>query len=141
MATHTTATPIETHDVHSKRLMAHAWEQLAAGDRLQASEKAWGAIAHQLKVIAKARDLEYTTHRDVFPIMELIAAETDDPVLVSALFATARGLHQNFYADTMPLESLGRDIELTQKLLTILETPALLQAPSRGRVIATRSTP
>ena len=41
----TTTQPIESHEVHSKRLMAHAWEQLEAGDRLQASEKAWGAIA------------------------------------------------------------------------------------------------
>ena len=141
MVEQATATPIEAHDVHSKRLMAHAWEQLAAGDRLQASEKAWGAIAHQLKVIAKARGLKYTTHRDVFPIMERIAAETDDPELVAALFATARGLHQNFYADTMPLKSLKGDIELTQKLLAILETPALLREPSRGEVISARGVP
>lgn len=112
--------------------------------RLQASEKAWGAIAHQLKVIARARNLKYTTHGDVFHIMEQIAAETDDPELVAALFATARGLHQNFYADTMPLKSLERDIELTQKLLTILENPALLQEPSRRlprQVIAARDIP
>ena len=35
--------PIEDHAVHSDRLIRHAWEQLEQGDRLQASEKAWGA--------------------------------------------------------------------------------------------------
>ena len=33
--------PIESHAVHSDRLIADAEEELAKGDRLQASEKAW----------------------------------------------------------------------------------------------------
>ena len=43
--------PIESHLVHSRRLLAHAEEWLEKGDRLQASEKAWGAVAHYFKVI------------------------------------------------------------------------------------------
>ena len=38
--------PIEAHYVHSQRLILHAEEKLAEGDRIQASEKAWGAVAH-----------------------------------------------------------------------------------------------
>ena len=47
-----TQQPIESHDTHSRRLIRHAEEMLDAGDRLQASEKAWGAVAHRLKVVA-----------------------------------------------------------------------------------------
>ena len=49
--------PIEDHAVHSDRLIRHAWEQLEQGDRLQASEKAWGAVAHALKRHRRAAGL------------------------------------------------------------------------------------
>ena len=67
--------------LHSARLMRHAWQQLGKGDRLQASEKAWGAVAHRLKVVANARGWKYDTHRDVYDIKDRVAAETDDPHL------------------------------------------------------------
>ena len=47
--------PIESQFVHSLRLIRHAQDELDRGDRLQASEKAWGAVAHQLKAIANDR--------------------------------------------------------------------------------------
>ena len=37
------------------RFLGHAEEELAKGHRLQASEKAWGAVAQQLKAIAEQR--------------------------------------------------------------------------------------
>ena len=54
--------PIEDHAVHSDRLIRHAWEQLEQGDRLQASEKAWGAVAHALKDIAARRGWRNRAH-------------------------------------------------------------------------------
>ena len=33
--------------------LAHAQEQLDRGDFLQASEKAWGAVAHRVEALAK----------------------------------------------------------------------------------------
>ena len=36
------STPIEAHAVHSRRLLEHAAEMIAQGDRIQASEKIWG---------------------------------------------------------------------------------------------------
>ncbi len=56
--------PIESYVVHSERLIRHAEEQLVSGDRLQASEKAWGAVAHHLKGIAEQRGWSYRTHAD-----------------------------------------------------------------------------
>ena len=61
--TTTARTPIEPHNTHSERLMRHAFEQLEKGDRIQASEKAWGAVAHKIKVIAGEREgLIYDEH-------------------------------------------------------------------------------
>ena len=54
--------PIEDHAGHSDRLIRHAWEQLEQGDRLQASEKAWGAVAHALKDIAARRGWRNRAH-------------------------------------------------------------------------------
>ena len=45
----TTTEPIESHAVHSQRMLDHAVEMIAQGDRLQASEKIWGAAAHRVK--------------------------------------------------------------------------------------------
>lgn len=129
MATTTKGPPIEPHEVHSKRLMSHAWEQLQKGDRLQASEKAWSAIAHRLKVIADARGWKYQTHADVFPLIKRVAAETDAPQLVEVYFDSARGLHQNFYADVQPLSDLERNIRVAEALLNVLESPELLHRP------------
>lgn len=122
-----TATPIEPHAVHSKWLMEHAWEQLREGDRLQASEKAWGAVAHRLKVIAKARNWEYQKHGHSYDLAEKVSAETDDPVLVRGLFETAHILHQNFYVDSQSVEYLEKQLARVEKLLDILEDPDLLK--------------
>ena len=39
----------------SRRLVRQAQEEFDTGDRLQASEKAWGAAAHAVKAIAESR--------------------------------------------------------------------------------------
>ncbi len=110
--------------------MEHAEQQLAKGDRLQASEKAWGAVAHQLKAIAIQRGWEYETHQQVYAIIKRIAGETDDPVLVRDLFSTANGLHRNYYVDAMPLEDLEYEIGRVKELLRILNRPELVSQPS-----------
>ena len=115
--------PIEPHAVHSVRLMDHAWEQLRKGDRLQASEKAWGAVAHRVKAIAKARGWKYETHGDVYDLGTRIAKETDDPDLVEGLFDTAHDLHRNFCRDSQTTERLARRLARIKKLLDILEAP------------------
>ena len=116
----TTAAPIETHDVHSRRLIAHAEIELAKGDRLQASEKAWGAVAHRLKAIADRRGWEYVTHRQVFGIVKRLADELGDEEL-RYLFEFAHGLHRNYYVDAVPLEQLEYQIGKVKELLALLD--------------------
>ena len=112
--------PIESHAVHSDRLIADAEEELAKGDRLQASEKAWGAVAHRLKVIAAQRGWEYTTHRQVYGIVNRLTDELGDEEL-QHLFAFATGLHQNYYIDAVPLDRLEYEIGRVKDLLEMLK--------------------
>lgn len=111
--------PIESHDVHSERLIAQAEDELAKGDRLQASEKAWGAVAHRLKVIADHRGWEYTAHRHVYGVVRQLSDELGNQS-VRDLFAYANGLHQNYYADATPIEELAYEIDKVKELLDIL---------------------
>jgi len=117
----TAASPIETHDIHSRRLIAHAEIELEKGDRLQASEKAWGAVAHRLKSIADRRGWEYVTHQQVFGIVDRIVDELGEPRLRD-LFAYAHGMHRNYYVDAVPLEQLKYQIHKVKELLAILES-------------------
>ena len=112
--------PIESHDVHSERLMRHAEEKLAEGDRLQASEKAWGAVAHRLKAIAERRGWEYNTHAQVYRIIKRLSVERDNRQ-IAVLFSAAKGFHQNYYIDAMPLEELNDEMENVRELLRLLE--------------------
>ena len=115
----TNAGPIEGHDVHAGRLIAQAEEELAREDRLQASEKAWGAVAHQLKAIAELRGWEYEDHSDTYDIIRRLVAETGDTEM-RLLFSAAAALHRNFYLDTMPISELGFEIGAVKELLAKL---------------------
>lgn len=112
--------PIESHLVHSRRLLAHAEEWLDKGDRLQTSEKAWGAVAHYFKVIADSRGWEYETHTDAFQVAHNIAIEQNNP-LIRQYFSIAHGMHINFYRDTKPLDFLRAELEDVKELMDILE--------------------
>ena len=112
--------PIESHLVHSRRLLAHAEEWLDKGDRLQTSEKAWGAVAHYFKIIADSRGWEYETHTDAFQVAHNIAIEQDNP-LIRQYFSIAYGMRINFYGDAKPLDFLRDELEDVKELMDILE--------------------
>ena len=121
--------PIESHQIHSRRLIQHAEDRLALGDRLQTSEKAWGAVAHYLKVIADRRGWRYETHVDSFRVTRALTAEQANP-RISQLFAIAEGLHKNYYRDSMPLKFLADSLENVRELLSILETIEPMDEPA-----------
>ena len=115
--------PLEPHTVHSQRLIEHAEEELAKGDRLQASEKAWGAVAHQLKVVADYRGWKYEGHAHVYRLIGNLAAEVDDPKDLLGLFESADVLHKNYYIDSIPIQKLEFRIDRIKELLEILKRP------------------
>ena len=126
--------PIEPYTTHSRRLMEHAEEQLAKGDKLQASEKAWGAVAHQIKAIADRRGWQYEKHQHVFGVIRRIANETEDPKNVLRLFDIARGMHDNFYLDSTPLDYIQFQLGEVKELMDILTRPELLN-PDSDKII------
>ena len=89
MTTEPKPKPLESHETHSRRLFRHAQEQLEKGDRLQASEKAWGAVAHRVKLIADRMGWTYDTHTDFHSLKNRIAKLRDDPVVTRRLLSIA----------------------------------------------------
>ena len=114
------SSPIESHDVHSRRLLEHAAEMIALGDRLQASEKLWGAAAHRVKALAAERDWPYLSHADGRVIVRYIADQTGDPQ-ISTLFKVALGAHQNFYDDRWEHEAFAAALEDVRALIGLLD--------------------
>ena len=93
------------------------------GDRLQASEKAWGAVAHRFKAIAEQRGWQYRTHRQIYDVAANMAAEAHRPGIESKL-AIATQLHQSFYDDQMPESAIRASIDEVKELLETLDEVA-----------------
>ncbi len=53
----------------SRRFVRQAQEEFDKGDRLQASEKAWGAAAHAVKAVAASRGWNHNSHRLLFDVV------------------------------------------------------------------------
>ena len=111
--------PIETHETHSDRLMRHAYRELDRGDRLQASEKAWGAVDYALKAVADRRGWKYETYSDAFNIIRRLVDELGDRVYL--LFMTANNLHRNYFIDAMPLNEIRQCLEFVEELVEMLK--------------------
>ena len=113
--------PIESHAVHSDRLLDHAKEMLAKGDRLQASEKVWGAVAHGIKALADERGWPYLVHQDAGVITSYVAQQVgnDD---IETYFAAVENLHRNFYEDVWGLDVISRRLGVAEQLLALLRT-------------------
>ncbi len=105
----------------SRRFIQQAEEELEAGDLLQASEKAWGAVAHRLKAIARQRGWQHGSHGHFYAIVERLGAETGQPEEMEALFARANSLHANFYNVFMPEEQVRGYMDDVMRLLATLE--------------------
>lgn len=114
--TTTTRQQIESHDIHTDRLLRHAEQMLDRRDRLQASEKIWGAAAHMLKGIAKRRGWPNTSHTDGIVIAGYIADKVQEPS-IRERFDVAAQTHQNFYEDRLSIPELRARYE-SVKLLT-----------------------
>ncbi len=80
-----------------RRFISQARNYPEQGDRLQAGEKAWGAIAHNLKAIGELRGWRHDSHRLVENIGRQIVAEALDTDLGEAISDVYRLGHENFY--------------------------------------------
>ena len=110
----------DSYAVQSRDFVRQAQAELDAGDRLQASEKAWGAAAHAVKAIAADRGWNHDSHRLLFDVIDQIARDNEVPALRS-LFQIANSLHQNFYENWQPDGVVQDGISEIKQLVDLLD--------------------
>lgn len=123
--------------------------ELDKDNRLQASEKIWGSVAHTIIAIGKERGWKVgKTHGDLEAVVVQLGAELDvaDGVPADAseakqnqfrrLLSVVNGIHDNFYRndkDEDRIANAARDAdELLSKLEPLLDTPAQPYNPRQG---------
>ena len=111
---------VEEHLRISRQFLRQAQAGFALGDRLQASEKAWGAAAHAVKAVAQHRGWQHDGHRYLFEAIDRVYHETGDPEFL-VLFRSANSLHMNFYENWQTDDLVQDGIELVAVLLAKLE--------------------
>ena len=112
----------------SRRLIQQARDELDRGDRLQATEKVWGALAQMLKAHGQQRGwMNLGGHRTVGHIARQLDAEYDD-LRVSDAYVAADNGHRNFYDNEMSPPEVADIITTVADLLPELEN-ALHESP------------
>lgn len=97
-----------------------------AGDRLQASEKLWGAASHAVMAVAQHRGWGHRTHRDLKNAVQQLAQESGNDAL-HAGFLAAEKFHKNFYHAEM--EDFEFEIDRPLIHAFVARTLALLEPP------------
>lgn len=111
--------PIESHATHRDRMLEHAEAMCNSGDRLQASEKIWGAVAHGLKAVADEREWPYRRHQDGVVIARYVGALAGDAE-IATLFRAVESFHRNFYADAYSIEDIRQGVDEAKRFLSRL---------------------
>ena len=111
----------ERHAEISSVFLEHAEDSLRAGDLLQASEKAWGAVAHCLKSIAQRRNWPSGSHQALSVIKTRLAEESANPAGITSLYKSAEMLHNNFYEDWLEDDVVERCLRNVRELIAILQ--------------------
>lgn len=117
--TTTAQPPVESHEIQSSRLIQHAEECLALGDRSQAAESAWSAADICLKAIADRRGWGYGFLGDSFRVAHNLAVEKNNPQ-IKLLFYSAHNLHRNWDIEVIPLDFLADQIDDVKEFLALL---------------------
>ena len=127
------AATVEDRVQISRRLIQQAPGELERGDRLQATEKIWGALAQMLKAHGQQRGwLNMGSHRTVGRIAQQLAAEYDNGRILNAYIAADNG-HRNFYDNEMSPPEIEGIIAVVTGVLPDLERG--LREPPRPFVI------
>lgn len=95
--------------------------EFASGDRLQASEKLWGAASHAVMAVAQQREWEYRSHRSLKNAVGRLTAETGDDGIAGG-FAAAEKFHKNFYHDEMEDFEIEHDRPLVHRFVARMLT-------------------
>ena len=123
------------HVEFSRRFLEHSREQLTAGDLLQASEKAWGAVSHALKAVAIQRGWNHHAHYLLNYLGEQLAEEFESPDFYTHL-AHANEMHRNFYENNRGERGVAVAIDDIGIFLEKLEE--VRNSPPRPFTVTTR---
>lgn len=105
----------------ARRSIMQARQYLEQGDRLQAGEKAWGAIAHNLKAIGEQRGWHHGSHQQIENIGRQIVVEFENAELSNFIAETFHNGHRNFYENYRTIEEMRITIEAAEEALPMLE--------------------
>ena len=107
----------------SRIMIVQARQELIEGSRLQAGEKAWGAVVQPMKAIAQHRGWKHKSHQDIHSVMSQIALEYGfDGEQVWALSLAYFVGHENFYENFRSPEELSEMMDRVEEIL-----PALIE--------------
>ncbi len=107
-------------DEQSAALLARAQEMIDKGDRLQASEKIWGAVAHKVKGIARRRGWGWNDHDGVRHVVTYFRNQTRNHEL-GTLLRSANDIHVNFYNDELQDQDLADGLADAKRLIALLD--------------------
>ncbi len=100
-------TPVQKHAQTAREFLVAAGREFEAGDKLQVSEKTWGAAAHAVMAVALQRGWPCGNHYAVKAAADRLAGELGDRQLVGH-FLVAEQFHANFYHDFMETGDIER---------------------------------
>ena len=136
--------PAQAHGPDARRAMAlwfldHAEDELVKGNRLQASEKAWAAVAQQLKAIAEQRGWIHESHYRNHDIAYYLDREYPEGL---NLYLRVEGMdqrgHTNFYENGSDEERVRALVHEARRLVDDLED--LRHRPAQWYTIAEDDT-
>ena len=123
------AATVEDRVQISRRLIQQARTELESGDRLQATEKVWGALAQMLKAHGQQRGwMNLGSHRTVSHIAQHLDAEYPE-IPVSRAYVAADNGHRNFYDNEMSPPEIEDIITVVARVLPELQSA--LRVPPR----------
>ena len=95
---------VDEHVQTARDFLQAADSEFAAGDRLQASEKMWGAASHAVMAVAQHRGWPFSSHSAMRDAIRRLAREHG--LFLQAEFAAAEKYHANFHHDFMEDDEL-----------------------------------
>ena len=107
----------------ARRFILQARHYLEQRDRLQAGEKAWGAIAHNLKVIGEQRGWNHGVHQHLESIGRQIVVEYHSayPDLGEAISDVFHYGHRNFYENMRSIDEMRETVAWAEEAIGALE--------------------
>ena len=109
------------HQDISKRFLKHARREFEQGDLLQASEKAWGAVAHYVKSVAHEEGWPDGTHSDIAKNARKLIVMTDEPDSNRLKFMAMNALHVNFYEDDLDEDDVRISVQDARTLIAAMK--------------------